>query len=35
MYKNALHNRATDNITMYDDHIGPISALSVNYAPEH
>lgn len=35
MYKNALHNRATDNILMYDDHNGPISSLSINHSPEY
>jgi dynein intermediate chain, cytosolic len=35
MYKNALHNRGTDNIQMFDDHNGPISGLSINHSPEH
>ena len=35
MYRNALHNRTTENIVMYDDHNGPISSLSVNYSPEY
>lgn len=30
MYKNALHNKATDKIAMYDEHNGPVSAISIN-----
>lgn len=35
MYKNGLHNKATENLIMYEDHNGPISALSVNSSPEY
>lgn len=35
LYKNALHNRSTDKITMYDEHDGPISSLSINNPSEH
>eukprot|EP00919_Chromeraceae_sp_WS-2016_P004578 GHVR01010809.1.p1 GENE.GHVR01010809.1~~GHVR01010809.1.p1 ORF type:complete len:152 (-),score=7.83 GHVR01010809.1:449-904(-) len=31
MYKNALHNKSSDKIIMYDEHHGPISSVSVNY----
>jgi dynein intermediate chain len=34
LYKNALHNKGTDKITMYDEHNGPISGLSVNKPSE-
>jgi WD40 repeat protein len=30
MYKNAMHNTASDKFVVYDDHEGPISSLSVN-----
>lgn len=30
MYKNAIHNTSAENITMYDEHEGPISSMSIN-----
>jgi dynein intermediate chain len=30
LYKNALHNKATDKVVLYDEHNGPVSGVSVN-----
>lgn len=30
MYKNALHNTSIEKISMYDEHDGPISSISIN-----
>lgn len=30
MYKNTMHNTNTEQISMYDEHEGPISSISVN-----
>ena len=30
MYKNAMHNNNAERITMYDEHDGPISSISIN-----
>ena len=30
MYKNAMHNSSVDKITMYDEHEGPISSITIN-----
>lgn len=30
MYKNAMHNTSVENISMYDEHDGPISSISIN-----
>ncbi|CAM5999033.1 unnamed protein product [Sphagnum balticum] len=34
LYKNALHNKATDKIALYDEHNGPVSGVSVNRPSE-
>ena len=30
MYRNATHNNSADNITIFDEHDGPISGISIN-----